>query len=196
MAKPVAQRGSARGRVLDAALNLFADHGVHATSLQMIADELGVTKAAVYYQFQSKDDIVVAVVRPIFDDIARIVRIASTLATPQAQRDTAVSGLIEVSVQHRQLMVVFNGDPVVHALIKSKDEFTRTVEELGHLLIGEHHDVSSRVMVSMTTAGIFGSATDPRLADISDEELRRNLFSCSQQLLTSMAPFDHTHAAT
>lgn len=196
MAKPVAQRGSARSRVLDAALNLFADHGVHATSLQMIADELGVTKAAVYYQFQSKDDIVVAVVRPIFDDIARIVRIASSLATPIAQRDTVVSGLVEVSVQHRQLMAVFNGDPVVHALIKSNDEFTRTIEELEHLLIGEHHDVSNRVMASMTAAGIFGSATDPRLADISDEELRQNLFRCSQQLLTGLAPFDQTHAAT
>ncbi|MGK2880469.1 MAG: TetR/AcrR family transcriptional regulator [Mycobacterium sp.] len=185
MAKPVAQRGTARGRVIDAALSLFAEHGVHATSLQMIADELVVTKAAVYYQFQSKDDIVMAVVRPIFDDIARVVRIASALASPVSQRDTAVSGIVELSVVHRRVMAVFNGDPVVHTLIKANEEFTRVVDELAEMLIGEQHDMSSRVTASMTTAGIFGSATDPRLADISDEDLRRTLFDCSQQLLKS-----------
>ena len=57
-------RGSARARVIDAALALFADHGVNGTSLQMIADHLGVSKASVYYQFHSKDDIVLAVIRP------------------------------------------------------------------------------------------------------------------------------------
>lgn len=54
MAKPVATRGFARERVLDAALDLFAAHGVSGTSLQMIADRPGVTKAAVYYQFHSR----------------------------------------------------------------------------------------------------------------------------------------------
>ena len=38
----------------------LADHGVNGTSLQMIADTIGVTKAAVYHQFKTKDEIVVA----------------------------------------------------------------------------------------------------------------------------------------
>ena len=38
-----------------AALELFARRGVSGTSLQDIADHLGVTKAAVYYQFRSKE---------------------------------------------------------------------------------------------------------------------------------------------
>ena len=46
---------------LDAALDLFAEHGVSATSLQMIADAVGITKAAVYHQFRTKDHIVIAV---------------------------------------------------------------------------------------------------------------------------------------
>lgn len=188
MAKPVSQRGSARARVTDAALRLFAAHGVNGTSLQMIADDLGVTKAAVYYQFQSKDDIVVAVVRPIFDDIAKVVRIASALPTPTAQRATVVSGLVDVSVGHRRVMALFSGDPVVLSLVKSNDEFTRVVDELGEMLIGEHNDMESRVTASMTTAGIFGCATDPRLADISDDELRHTLIRCTQQLLANTAP--------
>ena len=49
-------------RTLNVAHALFAQHGVGGTSLQMIAETLGVTKAAVYHQFQTKDAIVRAVI--------------------------------------------------------------------------------------------------------------------------------------
>ncbi|WP_197510875.1 TetR/AcrR family transcriptional regulator [Tessaracoccus coleopterorum] len=46
-----AAAGVGRERVLDAALDLFARNGVTATSLQAIADHLGLTKAAIYHHF-------------------------------------------------------------------------------------------------------------------------------------------------
>ena len=48
-------RGRTAGaqRVLDAALDLFSEHGFAGTSLQDIADRLVLTKAAVYYHFAS-----------------------------------------------------------------------------------------------------------------------------------------------
>ncbi len=52
----------AQMRTAVAALDLFAEHGVNGTSLQMIADATGVTKAAIYYQFRTKEAIVVAAV--------------------------------------------------------------------------------------------------------------------------------------
>ena len=52
----------AQDRTIAAALDLFVEHGVSGTSLQMIADALGVTKAAVYHQFNTKEEIVVAAV--------------------------------------------------------------------------------------------------------------------------------------
>ena len=51
----------AQTRVIETALVLFAEHGISGTSLQMIADAIGVTKAAVYHQYQTKDSIVLAV---------------------------------------------------------------------------------------------------------------------------------------
>ncbi len=54
-------RTAAQTRVLDAAMKLIAERGVSGTSLQMIADEMGVTKAAVYRQFKTKEEIVVAI---------------------------------------------------------------------------------------------------------------------------------------
>ncbi len=42
------------------ALDLFIEQGFDGTSLRQIAEQLGVTKAALYYHFESKDDILMA----------------------------------------------------------------------------------------------------------------------------------------
>lgn len=49
-----------RERVLDAALDLFIEHGFDGTSMREIAERVGVTKAALYYYFPSKDDMLMA----------------------------------------------------------------------------------------------------------------------------------------
>src|ERR1700722_11309691 len=50
-------RGSTRERILDVALELFNDQGYDKTSLREIAEHLGLTKAALYYHFERKEDI-------------------------------------------------------------------------------------------------------------------------------------------
>jgi AcrR family transcriptional regulator len=51
-------RSDTRERIQSVALELFAEHGYQQTSLREIAERLGVTKAALYYHFKSKEDIV------------------------------------------------------------------------------------------------------------------------------------------
>jgi AcrR family transcriptional regulator len=53
-----------RERILEAASELFTEQGYDATSLREIADRLGFTKAALYYHFQSKDEILQALLEP------------------------------------------------------------------------------------------------------------------------------------
>jgi len=50
-------RGETRDRILDVALELFNEQGYDKTSLREIAERLGVTKAALYYHFERKEDI-------------------------------------------------------------------------------------------------------------------------------------------
>jgi AcrR family transcriptional regulator len=58
---PAAQtKADTRERILDVALDLFTRQGFDGTSLRQIAEELGLTKAALYYHFESKDDILLA----------------------------------------------------------------------------------------------------------------------------------------
>jgi len=59
MEQPTARRprGVTRERILDVALELFNEQGYDKTSLREIAARLGVTKAALYYHFERKEDL-------------------------------------------------------------------------------------------------------------------------------------------
>ena len=46
-----------RERILDVSLELFNEQGYDKTSLREIAERLDVTKAALYYHFERKEDI-------------------------------------------------------------------------------------------------------------------------------------------
>jgi AcrR family transcriptional regulator len=57
-----------RERILAVANELFIDQGYEGTSLREIADRLGITKAALYYHFRSKDEILRVLLEP-FDTL-------------------------------------------------------------------------------------------------------------------------------
>ncbi|MEW2251951.1 MULTISPECIES: TetR/AcrR family transcriptional regulator [unclassified Streptomyces] len=61
------RRGNTRQRIQDVALELFAEQGYEKTSLREIAERLDVTKAALYYHFKTKEEILVS----IFEDLSR-----------------------------------------------------------------------------------------------------------------------------
>ncbi|MFJ6696265.1 TetR/AcrR family transcriptional regulator [Streptomyces sp. NPDC091272] len=61
------RRGDTRQRIQDVALALFAEQGYEKTSLREIAEKLDVTKAALYYHFKTKEDILIS----LFQDLTR-----------------------------------------------------------------------------------------------------------------------------
>jgi AcrR family transcriptional regulator len=58
-----------RDRILETALDLFIERGYEKTSLREIAERVGVTKAALYYHFASKEEIIRTLVQPLFDQM-------------------------------------------------------------------------------------------------------------------------------
>ncbi|MEO3813824.1 TetR/AcrR family transcriptional regulator [Sphaerisporangium sp. B11E5] len=60
-------------RIQSAARELFARQGVQKTSLQEIADRLGITKPALYYHFSSREELVRSIMQPLIDDGERFV---------------------------------------------------------------------------------------------------------------------------
>lgn len=66
-----------RRRILAVALELIADQGFAATSTRAIAERLRFTKAALYYHFRTKDDLLAALIAPIKQSIDELVQGAS-----------------------------------------------------------------------------------------------------------------------
>jgi AcrR family transcriptional regulator len=81
-------REDTRARIQEIALRLFTEQGYEATSLREIAEELGVTKAALYYHFKTKDDIVASLVDLRVADVEELLEWArSRPKTPEMRRE-------------------------------------------------------------------------------------------------------------
>jgi AcrR family transcriptional regulator len=76
----MAQAGNeTRQRIEETALRLFTEKGYDLTSLREIAEELGVTKAALYYHFKSKEEILESIVKGRQREMQAIIDWASSL---------------------------------------------------------------------------------------------------------------------
>src|SRR5258707_5546855 len=93
---------AAQTRIIAAALDLFAEHGVSGPSLQMIADHIGVTKAAVYHQFNTKDEIVLAVAEHEFAQLEEALEVALREKSRVKTRDMLLRQVIDMAVRRRR----------------------------------------------------------------------------------------------
>jgi AcrR family transcriptional regulator len=66
-------RSDTREKIRLIALELFAEQGYDKTSLREIAEHLGVTKAALYYHFKSKEDIVTSLFEDVRQEVEDII---------------------------------------------------------------------------------------------------------------------------
>ena len=62
-----------RTRLIDVAIDLFTRHSYAGTSLQMIADELGSPKAAIYHHFRTREQLLAAVIEPMLHELRTVV---------------------------------------------------------------------------------------------------------------------------
>ena len=106
-----ARRGDTRGRIQHVALELFAEHGYERTSLREIAERLGVTKAALYYHFKSKEDIVRSFTEDYFD------RLDALIAWGRDQPPTARTGH---ELLDRYIAIVMEGNEVFRFLERNQ----------------------------------------------------------------------------
>ena len=174
--------GAARQRVLDAALELFGEQGVSGTSLQMIADRIGVTKAAVYHQFPSKEEIVMGVLAPALETLRESVENAERHESVEERREAMLTALVELSVGHRWLAAILQADPTVNAMVRG-----HTDHDLGPrimaLLVGPSPDVRAAMAGSMVGGAMLIVCTAPELQQYDDEELSQNLLELARDLL-------------
>lgn len=108
------QHDDTRSRVLDVAMELISEKGYAATSTREVCERIGFTKAALYYHFKAKDDLLAALVQPLLDAMSDLTATCELSAAPAARRDV-VRRYADLVADHVDLMRVMYDDPSVRA---------------------------------------------------------------------------------
>jgi len=151
-------RTDTRARIQQVAVELFTEHGYEGTSLREIAERLDVTKAALYYHFKSKEDIVASLVEDYY------ARIDALIAWGRSQPRTAG---VRREILHRYVRIVAEGDKVFRMLhqnqasvstlasAKSRGElFKERMHSLVDVLAEPDGSLREQVRAAMALGGI------------------------------------------
>ena len=154
MPKPAARN---RESIQDVARELFAQKGVQRTSLQDIADRLGITKPALYYHFRSRDDLVRSIIAPLIDEGEEFV--ASHERRRKADRATPrelLEGYFDFHHRHRGDMLLIVAELTTVADLGLIDAMLAWRDRLSRLIFGR-----SPTLMQATRAVIaFGGMQD------------------------------------
>jgi len=160
-----------RAQILRVALESFAARGFHATLVQEIAEQVGVTKAAVLYHFKEKIDILGALAEPLLDALDAAVA-AADLLNPAEARSAMLEGLLDVWMAHRYLLrmnlqdLAMTSMPLFH---RFRDGMLRA----NRIVAGSRPTFAARVRAAQAVAML----ADPVIlfADAPRDELRAQI---------------------
>ena len=175
------ERSASAQRVLDAALVLFSEHGFDGTSLQQIADRLGVTKAAVYYHFHSKDDLLAALVEPAFDELDGLLREAEALPRDTARQKLALQAFVEYLLRHRSTAAWLSRDAAAMTRPSVWERARDTERRLDALLTVGSSDPLARFWTGAITRAVSGAVLT--LPDADEAWLRAEIAELSTHLI-------------
>ncbi|MEV7694241.1 TetR/AcrR family transcriptional regulator [Microbacterium sp. NPDC089189] len=160
-----------RERLLSVAAELFGRNGLAGTSLQMIADRLGVSKPAIYHHFRSRDDIVEALMSPVIADAAAGLERIEHLDDPSERADAARSFYADFVVTHRRVinMFFFDRAALTGDLAVTVDAM---VDRVAAALMGR----DARVELPLGMTLVYGTAAlVVRSTDVDDPGLHANI---------------------
>ena len=147
-----------RQEVMDVAARIFSEKGYEATSIQEIAEEVGILKGSLYYYIETKEDLLFGVIKAAYDAALGVVR-------ELERRDGGALELIEALVyRHAE---VFAATQVQSSVFFK--EF-RALSDDRQKEIREAGDIYSRFLRSQIRrgqdAGEIDPGINPRLAAI------------------------------
>lgn len=131
----VLRRGAETHRLAkEVALELFSQNGYDATSLREIAERLGVTKAALYYHFASKSDIVRSLLADYLSALNDIVAwLEQEAPSPDAILDRWA---MLTRAQGQQLVGLIVADPQVIREVDRTHQHTPQIDTIAGALVG------------------------------------------------------------
>jgi AcrR family transcriptional regulator len=175
------QAENTRRSVVGAARKLFLENGFDATSLQDIADAMGVTKANVYYYYRTKIEILEAVLQPVLDALEARLERAAGIDDDAARREYLVTSWVDqVITAYRTVAPMSRNDPIMrrHPSIERQ---LNTLSDWGmRLMFGEHPTVDQQAAYWLVSD--LGTVLR-RMDHLTDDELRATLTRLCRQVV-------------
>lgn len=127
-AEPPAGQPGTRQRILDVALDLFVEQGYEETSLREIAARVGVTKAALYYHFRSKDEILMTLHQPVHELMRNAMARLEDPASSGGMWMTFLDWLIDQMAAHGRLLLLYQRNAAALGAVGRKDHRSPEIE--------------------------------------------------------------------
>ncbi|MGK5553369.1 TetR/AcrR family transcriptional regulator [Actinomadura kijaniata] len=156
-------------RILEVARELFAQQGVQRTSLQDIADRLGITKPALYYHFSSREELVRSIVQPILDEEEAF--LTAQEALDEVEPRALLEGYFDFHYRHRRAVVLMLSELTTLADLGLIDRVLEWRERLMRLLQGPEPTPEQAVRAVIALGGIQDCTI--QFPDMPRDELRR-----------------------
>lgn len=189
-------RRDTRARIQRVALELFAERGYDGTSLREIAERLDVTKAALYYHFKSKEDIVTSLVEDYFGKLDELIAWASTQPRTPKTRAKVLSRYVRIVADGSgTFRMLHHNQAAVNTMASARqrgDVFKERMAGLVGALTEPGADLHERLRATMVLGAIsigwmfFAEKTDDRdkltaaVLDIAAEFDRADLASLGE----------------
>lgn len=167
-----------RERLHREAIKLFVEQGFARTTMQDIADRLGLTKAALYYHFPTKADLVRSVVQPAVDDVERML---SETERANLGAGELLERFFDVNYANREIFLALTRDPSGLSIAGAEDFVPHLAQRFQELLAGPDASTDRRMRAVMVAAGISRFAT--LFADLPHNELRQTSLRIAMEVL-------------
>lgn len=170
------------------AQELFTEQGYDQTSLREIAQRLGLTKAALYYHFASKDEIFMALHRQLHEILDGVLDQFKDEAVPVDSWPELFSSFIDKIFEHRSLMIMHERNQMAFEKLhhEAHDEEHSDIEQkLSAVLADPTIPAHRRIRIGCTFAMIMGGLlfAQESFSDVADVDLVNELKSAVGDLL-------------
>lgn len=177
--------GDTRARIKEVALDLFTEHGYEQTSLREIAERLGVTKAALYYHFKSKDEIVHAFVLDRLHAVDELIAWAREKPPgPETRRMIMRRYADELDAdQHQPIMRFFEQNQATLKTMPAGQMFRDRVLRLVDVLAGPDAPTADHMRAAMAVFALQTSWFVIRDPEVTDKQRREVALDVAYEIL-------------
>ncbi|MEE6257129.1 TetR/AcrR family transcriptional regulator [Plantactinospora sonchi] len=177
--------GDTRSRIQQVALELFTEQGYEKTSLREIAERLGVTKAALYYHFKSKDDIVDSFVADRINRLDQLIDWAARQPTDAASRRATLRRYAEefFGNEGQSVMRFFEQNQTVVKQLSSGQMMRDRLLRVADVLAGPDPTPGDQLRATMAIFAVHGSLFALRQPEISLEQRQQLALELAFELL-------------